>query len=193
MKTIARLLPMLLLLPAAAADRPLLAPSVDVAVTYRVVRAVAPGGPAKIVVQETASAAKMRIDSFIFADSKAPYEGMIADRGANQLKVMIYARQAVVEGPADGFFLPGVSLTPDMRFKRGAEKKVAGFACTEWTVTPPQGDSWTSCITGNGVVLRTASPTREMEATAVKYEPLLASTFVPPPDLKRTAITPVKK
>ena len=123
MNILARLLPYCLLMLTAAGDSPALAPTVDVAVTYRVVRAVAPGGPRKMTVQQTAGAMKTRIDSYIFADGKTPYEGMIADRKSDRMQVLAYARQAVMEAPADGFAIPGVTLAPDMLFKRGADRR----------------------------------------------------------------------
>lgn len=193
MKTIARLLPLCLLLLAAAGDSPALAPAADVTVSYRVVRAVAPGGPLKLVLRQTAGAAKTRVDSYIFADGKAPYESMILDRQSDRMQVLVFARQAVIQTPSEGFAIPGISLAPDMRFKRGADKTVAGLKCTDWDVTPPKGDAWTACITPDGVVLHSAGATREMEATAVKFAPLAASTFVPTPDLKPMVLTPAPK
>ena len=80
MKNLVRLLPLGLLFLAAAGDSPALAPARDVTITYRIVKAVSPGGPAKLVVQQTAGAAKTRVDSYIFADGRTPYEGMIVDR-----------------------------------------------------------------------------------------------------------------
>ena len=190
MNILARLLPYCLLMLTAAGDSPALAPTADVAVTYRVVRAIAPGGPRKMTVQQTAGAMKTRIDSYIFADGKTPYEGMIADRKSDRMQVLVYARQAVMQAPADSFAIPGVTLAPDMLFKRGADRTVAGLKCTDWGVTPPTGEPWTACVTATGAVLRTSSATREIEATSVSFAPLPASTFVPPPDLKPMILTP---
>ena len=192
MKTIALLLPLGLLFLAAAGEAPTLAPMRDVTVTYRVVRAIQPGGPAKLVLQETASGAKIRVDSYIFLDARAAYEGMIVDRKTNKLSMLVFARRAVVETQAEGFAIPGITLTSDMRFQRRADKTVAGLKCTDWDITPPSGDPWTACITRDGVVLRAASAKREIEATAVKFEPLLASTFIPDKDLKPMVAGPAK-
>lgn len=193
MKTIARVLPLSLLLLAAAGDSPALAPTADVAVTYRVVRAATPGGPRKLTVRQTAGAAKTRVDSYIFADGKTPYESMIADRASDRMQVLVYARQAVIQAPSDGYEIPGITLTPDMGFKRGADKTIAGLKCADWEVTPPKRAPWTACITANGVVLRTSSATREMEATSVEFGSLLANIFLPPPDLKPMVLTPAAK
>ncbi len=190
MHTIARLLPFSLLLLTAAADAPALAPTADVTATYTVVRAQASGGPRKIVVRQTAGGTRTRIDSYIFADGKAPYETLLLDSKSNRSKVLVYARQAVFDIPSEGVGLQEYALTPDLRFKRGPDKTVAGQKCTEWTATPPKGDPWTTCVTAKGVVLRTASATRELEATAVKTAPLPADTFAIPPDLKPMTLVP---
>jgi hypothetical protein len=190
MKTIARLLPLGLLFLTAAGDAPVLAPTADVTATYTVVRAATPGGPRKIVVRQTAGGAKTRIDSYIFADGKTPYESMILDSKSDRLKILVFARQAVVDAPSDGFSLPAYTMTAAMRFKRGADKTLAGQKCSEWEVAPTKGDPWTACVTAKGVVLRSNSPTREMEATAAKQGPLPADTFAVPPDLKPMTLTP---
>ena len=192
MKSLARLLPLGLLFLAAAGEAPTLAPVRDVTVTYRIVKAVAPGGPAKLVMQQTKGAEKIRIDSYIFADAKTAYEGMIFDRKTGAASILVYARAMVFETHPPSFAVPGITLTPDMRFQRQGDKTVAGLKCTDWDVTPPTGEPWTACVTPDGVVLRTASPTREMEATAVKLEPLPASSFVPGKDLKRMVAAPPK-
>ena len=59
-------------------------------------------------------------------------------------------------------------------------------------MSPATGDPWTASVTRDGVVLRTASAKREMEATSVKFEPLLAGTFVPGQDLQPMVTTPAK-
>jgi hypothetical protein len=192
MKTLARLLPLGLLFLVAAGDAPTLAPARDVTVTYRIVRAISPGGPAKLELRETATGAKLRVDSYIFLDARTPYEGMILDRKTGSVSILVFARRAVVESHADDFVVPGITLTPDMRFQRRGDKTVAGFKCTDWDVTPASGDPWTACVTRDGVVLRATSAKREMEATSVKFEPLLASTFVPDKDLRRMVTAPTK-
>ena len=53
MKILARLLPLGLLILTAAGDQPALAPSRDVTVSYHIVRAVAPGGPSKLVIMQS--------------------------------------------------------------------------------------------------------------------------------------------
>ena len=192
MNILARWLPASLLLLAAAGDSPALTPVRDVAVTYRVVKAVAPGGPAKLVIQQTAGAMKMRIDSYIFPDARTPYEGVMVDRTSGEVSVLVYGRQIVVGTHPPRFTMPGITMTPDMRFQRRDERTIAGLQCTDWAVAPATGEPWTACITGDGVVLRTASANREMEATSVTFEPLPASTFVPDRDLRHMVTVPAK-
>ena len=192
MKTLARLLPLGLLFLVSAGDAPTLVPARDVTVTYRVVRAISPGGPAKLVLRETASGAKIRVDSYIFLDARTPYEGMIVDRQTSLVSMLVFARRAVVESQIKDFAIPGITLMPDMRFQRRGDKTVAGFNCTDWDVTPASGDPWAACVTRDGVVLRATSAKWEVEATSVKFEPLLAGTFVPDKDLRRMVTEPTK-
>ena len=192
MKTIARLLPLGLFFLPACGDAPALAPVRDVTVTYRVVKAIAPGGPAKLVFQQTAGAAKTRIDSYIFADARTSHEGMIVDRETGQVSILVYARQMAVETHPQAFAIPGITMTPDMRFQRLGNRVIAGLECTDWNVAPATGDARTACITSDGVVLRTASAKRELEATFVKFEPLLAGTFIPDKNLTPMVTAPTK-
>jgi len=192
MKILARLLPLGLLILTAAGDQPALAPSRDVTVTYHIIRAVAPGGPAKLTVMQSKGGTRMRIESYIFADGSVPYEGTIVDRSTGDVSMLVYARQIVVVSHPASFAVPGITMTPDMRFKRGEKRTIAGTVCTDWDVTPPKSEGWTACITGDGVVLRVAGAHREMEATNVAYAPLLASTFVPDKDLHPMVATGAK-
>jgi hypothetical protein len=185
MKMLARLLPFGFLFLAAAGEAPTLAPVRDVTVTFKVTKAVNPGGPAKLVMQITKGGALARIDSYIFVDARTPYEGMIFNSKTGLAEVLLYARSMVFEAHPPNLAIPGVTLTPDMAFRRRGDRTIAGIPCSDWDVTPPGGEAWTACVTKDGVVLRTVSPKREMEAIAMKFEPLLASTFVPDKDLKR--------
>jgi hypothetical protein len=192
MKILARMLPLGLLILTAAGDQPALVPSRDVTVSYHIVRAVAPGGPAKLTVMQSKGGTRMRIESYIFADGSVPYEGAIVDRATGDVSMLVYARQIVVVGHTPDYAIPGITMTPDMNFKRGGKRTIAGVACTDWEIAPPKGEGWTACITADGVVLRTASPKREMEATSVAYAPLLSSTFVPDKDLRPMVATGAK-
>ena len=208
MKSIVRLLPLGLVFLGAAGEIPPLEPVRDVTVTYRVVRAAVEGGPAKLVIKRDASGTFTRIDSFIFADARSPYEGVIFDAKSNRILALLYARQLVLDSPGNAFALPGISLSVDMGFRREGTKTILGMPCTEWSVTPPKPDPakgdpakvdpaklepWTACVTEDGVLLRSASPTRELEALSVSYDKLPAAAFAPPPDLKRMTATPAKQ
>ncbi len=183
MKILARLLPLGLLILTAAGDQPALAPTRDVTVSYHIIRAVAPGGPSKLVVMQTKGGTKVRVESYIFADGSVPYEATIVDRTTGDVSMLLYARQVVVVSHSPDFAIPGITMAPDMRFKGGGKRTIAGVTCTDWEIAPAKGEGWTACITGDGVVLRAASSKREMEATSVAYAPLLASIFVPDRDL----------
>lgn len=193
MKTFARLLPLGLLFLAAAGEAPMITPARDVTVTYRVVKAIAPGGPQKQVLQETKGGTKTRIDSYIFVDGQTPYESMIIDPETKSILIQVFARRIVVETHPQSLNIAALTMTSDMRFTKRGDRTVAGLKCTDWDVTPPSGDPWTACITRDGVVLRTASDKRALEAIAVKFEPLLNSTFVPDSTLTRVVAVPEKK
>ena len=114
------------------------------------------------------------------------------DRSTGEVSMLVYARQIAVVGHPPNFVVPGITMTPDMNFKRGGKRTIAGTACTDWDVTPPKTEGWTACITADGVVLRVAGTHREMEATSVAYAPLLAGIFVPDQDLHRMETTGAK-
>ncbi len=168
-----------------------MAPTRDVTVTYRVVRAPAAGGPRKTVVRQTETGSRLRVDSYIFDDAKTAYEGMIIDRVANRATVLVFANELAVEAPAAGVALPGITMTPDMGFRRRGTRSVAGLSCTDWEVVPAgPAEPWTACVTADGVVLRAASATREIEATAVAYGAVPGGVFEVPAGLKRVTAAP---
>jgi len=163
-----------------------MAPTRDVAVTYRIVRAPSPGGPRKTVVRQTEAGLKVRVDSYIFDDAKTAYEGMIIDRMANRATVLVFANELAIEAPAVGVTLPGITMTPDMAFRRGGTRSVAGLSCADWDVVPAgSAEPWKACVTADGVVLHVVSATREIEATAVAYGALPGNVFEAPAELKR--------
>ena len=165
-----------------------MAPTRDVTVTFHVVRAPTAGGPRKTVVRQTEAGLKLRVDSYIFDDAKTAYEGMIVDRMANRATILVFANELAVEAPAAGVTLPGITMTPDMGFRRRGARTVAGLSCTDWDVVPAgSAEPWTACVTADGVVLRAASATREIEATAVAYGAVPGSMFEVPAGLKRMA------
>ena len=165
-----------------------MAPTRDVTVTYRVVRSPTAGGPRKTVMQQTEAGLRSRVDSYIFVDAKTAYEGLIVDRLANRATVLVFANELAVEAPAAGVALPGITMTPDMGFQRRESRTVAGLSCSDWDIVPAgSAEPWTACVTADGVVLRAASATREIEATAVVYGTVPGSVFEVPAGLKRMA------
>ena len=152
------------------------------------------------MIHQAARAAKTLVDNFIFIDAKAPYEGLIVDPAADRLLVLVYGKGVAIETSAAGFAIPGITLTPDMRFQRGGTNAIAELPCTDWDIAPgnigaaqssaAKQEPWTVCITTDGVVLRASSAMREMEAISVKYGPLPADRFVPPAELKLMKAAP---
>ena len=183
MKRIAALLPVCLLLTAAGEAPPLM-PARDVTVIYRVVHALAPGGPAKIIATYDVQGARLRTDNFIFPDAKTPYEGTISNGKTKQFLTLRYGRRLVLESKED-VAVPGISLNSGMSFQRQGQATVKGTGCTAWAITVPGKESWTACISADGVLLRSVSPTRELEAESVSFEPLRPEAFQVPNDLRR--------
>ncbi len=202
MNHLLRVLPIGLLFLAAAGEAPVMNPTRDVTVTYKVLKAEVAGGPAKLVIARDGTDSHLRIDSYIFADATIPYEGLIFDYKANRVLALLYSRQVALDSPGSGFEIPGLTMAPDMTYQRKGDETVAGMACTDWAVTPAAKDAakpearkaepFTACVTADGVLLRSVSATREMEATTVSFDPIPAAKFTVPPDLKRLMATPAK-
>ncbi len=77
-------------------------------------------------------------------------------------------------------YLPG----PGARFTRGGTDTVAGYACTNWTVTTDKGRG-VACLTDDGVVLRAKGIDNRghngmVEATSVTYAAQPDNLFKPP-------------
>ena len=184
MKVAARLLPLGLLFLTGAGDAPLLSPSRDVTIIYRMVKTVVAADASKLVVRQDAGGSRMRLDAYIFDDAKFPYESAIYDRKSNDLTSLRFARQLAVDVPNNETGIPGFSLTASMTFKRLEDSSVNGATCTNWDIVVPPNQTWTGCVDQNGVLLRSVSPTREVEATSVTFDPLPADTFDIPADLR---------
>jgi hypothetical protein len=81
--------------------------------------------------------------------------------------------------------LPGL-IPPGGRFVRGETERVANTECTVWRVEMPDNSQGRTCITTDGVVLRSVGsagpgqPEQGLEAVSVSYAPQAASRFSPP-------------
>ena len=149
--------------PAAQAqDAPLLQPTRDVDVTYRV---PVPGADNAALLQRlrwSAARHQQRVD--------LPTSGnwMVLDFAAHRMALVRDETHEVVDLPA-----PRSADQPDAGagFMRRRPDTVAGLACTEWRTIDTRGQETLACYTDDGVLLRATAGTRVlMEAVGVKYE-----------------------
>ena len=171
-------------LPAAAQDRPILRPTRDLAVVYRV-QATGPNGQAEtrtVRMYWTSQGTRLRLET-----EGQPGFGLV-DYGAGRMTMVMLPQKAYAEVTFDADHAPGLNIPPGAAVDRSGTATVAGTACTEWTVRGPQGGG-TACITSDGLVLRVsgAQPGEApaMEAVSVAYGPQPASLFALPSGLHR--------
>lgn len=152
--------------PARAETPPLLVPTRDVDVVYRM--PLPPGAP------PSASAPTQRLRWHI-ADRRLrvdpPGEGvfMIVDYAARRMQMVEIGPREVIDMPTPPSL--GAAAPFGARFERLGEATVAVTSCTEWRTTDMQDSPTTVCLTPDGVLLRAASGGRVMiEATRVRYE-----------------------
>ncbi len=172
--------------PAARAETPpLLIPTRDVDVVYRMPPAPGPATSAAIPAPTQrlrwhVADRRLRVDP--------PGEGvfMIVDYAAHSMEMVeIAARQVIDMPPPPGL---GVAAPSGARFERLGEAGVAETPCTEWRTTDMQGSATTVCLTPDGVLLRASSGGRVMiEATRVSYAPQDAVLFLVPDGYRHIA------
>jgi hypothetical protein len=176
---------------ALAQDRPLLQPTRDVTITYRVLGAG--GQPAGAPGATPGQATELRM-SWLVAQNRMRVDppGMpgyiVADRAARRAFMVMESQRMVMEMP-QGQQLPNSfgEPSPTARITRGGTETVAGLSCTIWQIED-QGRSARACVTSDGVMLRTlgrAGPqegNREggLEAVTVNYGPQDPARFQPP-------------
>ncbi|WP_431267483.1 DUF4412 domain-containing protein [Dankookia sp. P2] len=186
-----RSLPALLLLaalPAAAQERPVMVPTRDVAVTYRVTAGQGQGHELRMawLVAER----KLRVDA-----EGAPGWSVI-DQAARRMLVVMEQQRAVLELPANtgpgGLSIP-TEPPAGARFTKGGSDTVAGLRCTLWRYE--DGDKrGETCLTADGVMLRSSggqgSRTGAVEATKVVYAPQDPARFQAPPGYRSMPLPP---
>jgi hypothetical protein len=186
-----RLAPALLLLaalPAAAQERPVLVPTRDVAVTYRVTAGQGQGHELRMawLVAER----KLRVDA-----EGAPGWSVI-DQQAKRMLVVMEQQRAVLEVPANtgpgGLSVP-TEPPASARFTRAGNDTVAGLRCTLWRYEDGDRHGET-CLTADGVMLRSSggkgTRTGAVEATKVAYGPQDPVRFQAPPGYRSMQLPP---
>lgn len=167
---------------AAAQDRPLIQPSRDVSVTYRVDGAAAdvvPGGiPGALRLSWDAAGQRLR------AEPEGRSQAVIVDLRAHSALVMdTMLRSALTLPVRDGDLAP---LTLEgARLTRRDEATVAGLPCTNWAVRSSRG-AGTVCLTPDGVPLRADGDVDGRHGTFtalnVSYGPMRDELFRVPPE-----------
>jgi len=137
-------------LSAAAQDRPLVQPSRDVAVTYRVEGAAAsvvPGGiPGTLRLSWDAAGQRLR------AEPEGRTQAVIVNLREHSAQVMDSMLRSALTLPVRDGDLQPLTLDGARLTQRGTDT-VAGLPCTTWAVQAPRG-AGTVCFTADGVALR---------------------------------------
>jgi hypothetical protein len=176
---------------ARAEDHPILMPTRDVAIIYRMPGDSMGNSAEKVQATYADGSNKVRYDFFRFTEAKYPFVSWIYDRVAERLiEVMQESRQYQIHpyptGPT-----PGGVLSSDMGFKRQQLAAVAGQPCTNWAVTSSiaKVNGTVACITEDGVLLRLSSPDPkdppQLLAQSLTYTAAPGQFFAPPPGFKR--------
>ena len=144
-------------------------PTRDVTVTYRM------SGMAGVPPQEMRMAffpatGKQRVDP------PGAVGWMLIDRKANSAVMVMDAQRMTMAMPPATVAAMTQEAPAGASFTRKNTATVAGTACTEWDMTTG-GATGTSCITDDGVMLRTVATAPDgaavtMEATQVTYAPV---------------------
>ena len=176
-----------------AADHPVLAPTRDVAVTYKLTGANQTNGAA--ILQVTyADHGRVRLDFFHLDGGTSAFASLIFDPPANRVITLLPERQGYLQRDIGKLVNPGTPLTDKMEFMPRGSETIAGLQCTDWSVSNGAAGEGTACVTEDGVLLRaTRSQPVEgsMEALAVKYGPPSSDIFAPPLNYQLIPSAPV--
>ena len=156
---------------------PLVKPSVDVDVTYKV--PVGMGGNTAVLqrLRYSAGLHRQRVD--------LPTSGnwMMLDFTTHRMEMVRDESHEVVDLPApDSVSVAGAGAG----FVHVGQAVVAGLACTEWRTRDSRGQESIACYTDNGVMLRARQEDHTlMEAIDVHYGELPAALFTVPDSYSR--------
>ncbi len=179
-------LALLAALPAAAQQRPVLRPTRDLAVVYRV-QAAGPAGEAEtrtVRMYWTGQGSRLRLE----ADGQPGFA--LVDYAAGRMQMVMPAQKAYAEVAFDRDHAPGLHIPANATVERGGNDSVAGVGCTIWAMRGPEGGG-TACITDDGLLLRVRGSqpgqAAALEAVSVTYGPQPASLFALPGGLRQVA------
>ncbi len=165
----------------AAQDRPMLQPSRDVTITYRVEGAAASAIPGGIdgPLRLSWDAAHQRLR----AEAEGRPQAVLVDLPNHTATMLDDAMRAAVALPVRERDLQPLTLAGARLTRRGAGN-VAGMACTNWDVASHRG-AGTICLTVDGVALRADGAMDGQKgsftATSVRYGEVAPGLFKAPP------------
>jgi len=166
---------------AVAQDRPMLQPSRDVTITYRVEGAAASAIPGGIdgPLRLSWDAAHQRLR----AEAEGHPQAVLVDLPNHTATMLDNAMRAAVALPVRERDLQPLTLAGTRLTRRGAGN-VAGMACTNWDVESHRG-AGTVCLTADGVALRADGAVDghkgSFTATSVRYGEVAPGLFTAPP------------
>lgn len=170
-------LAVLLLAPlmAQAQDRPVLFPTRDVAVTYRV---SAEGQPAEMRMSWLGAQRLMRMDM------PGGQGYMIMNQQTGQGFMVMQQMRMIMDLPAGAEGMARLTRASETaRFTREGTDRVANTPCTTWRIED-RGETSRMCSTADGVVLRASSAGQQnrgsLEAVRVEYAAQDAALFARP-------------
>lgn len=167
---------------ALAEDRPLMTPTRDVAITYRVL------GPRQGTLHMSIQAGSglTRVES----PNRPGYA--IVDRKTLRMTVVMPEQRVFLEVPSPPGQQSAPDLDPTAKFTRHGTDTVAGVSCTVWDFTAANG-AGSMCVTEDGAMLRAQNSSGKggIEATEVSYAALKDADFHPPADFTQQAMPPV--
>ena len=163
--------------PAVAAEQPVYLPTRDVTIDYVVTPQNREPEHARVAV--AAGGAHLRLDS------EAVPGPVLIDRDRATALLVYPPAKLFTELPSRGFRLDRLIAEGHPQFTRVGASEVIGLRCTEYRIVASQG-SGIGCLTEDGVLLRGSGQDAKghggaVLATAVRYGPVPASAFRPPP------------
>ncbi len=167
------------------ADRPVMAPTREVSVLYRVTSSGNP--PAEVRITTLPNGAAMRIDM-------PDRSYMLVNQADKRMAMVVPDEQTILDLPWSGGLQDQFTINARMKFNRRGIDTVTATRCTVWEVALDRTRG-VMCITDDGVLLRSLSQDEAgqrslIDALSVSYTPAPPKEFVPPPGFEHLVPTP---
>lgn len=169
-----------------AQDRPVVGPTRDVTVTYKLTEATRQNGAVQMKVIYADHHQRVRVD-FFAAQTNKPFGSIIYDRPANRILTLVPSKQIYYQVPAIGRANPGLLLNEHMQYTRDGEAVVLGLQCIEWQIANGREYQGTACVTTDGIALRAARTepkSGSVKALTVEYGTPPPGIFEPDPNFR---------